>query len=435
MEMDYEFWLSYVILNAFEAYIIYCFMNAFLVKVRWSKKIVAVSFCVYFLVIGSIYLTFELPPVTLLANVLLFFLLTFNFEANWRQRLITVGLILAVLLSAEVLSIGLVAIVKAVYYTDYTSIEYTLAKIGEQTIVMLFYKIYTMVGATKLDKAITISNWIIVSLMPIVIIVPSYILVGIFLPLSVNRYQRIALYVCIGFIFLFNIIMYFVYDKFNQFTHELYENEIKLQRTMVLKKEIEYQKQSNERIGILKHDMKQHLTALKQLAKRQEYDELNSYINSIANFFDEGNVNTIKTACPYLNDIVNYKIYEANQQDLSFVCDTNVNREIEITLFDMNMLLGNLLDNAIEATLRTNKDKTIYLSIKLEKNLLYIVIENPYDEKYIKSINGVLKSVKTNALEHGYGLKSVKRVIKKYNGEFSIIQSEGRFKVKLMMYA
>ena len=86
---------------------------------------------------------------------------------------------------------------------------------------------------------------------------------------------------------------------------------------------------------------------------------------------------------------------------------------------DLCVVLGNMLDNAIEASEKVT-DRWINVSIGLRKNGLVIVVENSFDGIIKKNIHGNIISIKENKEHHGYGLKSIRKTVEKYDGELVV---------------
>ena len=99
----------------------------------------------------------------------------------------------------------------------------------------------------------------------------------------------------------------------------------------------------------------------------------------------------------------------------------------------MGVILGNLLDNAIEAASKVNGDKKINVVIYYEKNNLYININNTYNGEIIFDGNKY-KTTNENKIDHGIGLSSIENALKKYDGEIEISYTESLFTVKVLMY-
>ena len=125
-----------------------------------------------------------------------------------------------------------------------------------------------------------------------------------------------------------------------------------------------------------------------------------------------------------LDSILNYKIHEASQYGINFTHEINVTGEQQFSAYDMNILLGNLIDNAIEAV-KCLEGKKIDLNMNLVHGKLYIEIRNPY-ENVIRDGERFC-STKTDKENHGYGLSIIQNIVDRYQGMLSIDTKQGIF--------
>ena len=106
--------------------------------------------------------------------------------------------------------------------------------------------------------------------------------------------------------------------------------------------------------------------------------------------------------------------------------------------FDLNVLIGNLLENAIEAA-RQTETKYLNVYIALQKGVLKIQIENSYVTETISEVNKrdgsrIFLTTKKKKEQHGIGLKNVKKIVELYNGNIDIQTRGNIFSVKLILY-
>ena len=95
---------------------------------------------------------------------------------------------------------------------------------------------------------------------------------------------------------------------------------------------------------------------------------------------------------------------------------------------DIYALLGNILDNAIEASEKRKKyeERVVSISTISKEGFIRIHEENFFDGDLIYE-NNVLKTTKQNKLYHGFGVKSIKLIAEKYHGDVSILAKDGKF--------
>ena len=115
------------------------------------------------------------------------------------------------------------------------------------------------------------------------------------------------------------------------------------------------------------------------------------------------------------------------------ICSIDIPSESVISEVDLNIILGNLLDNAADALAKVDK-KILDIKIKYERGILYISIYNSYNGKIIVDKRGKLLTGKLEKENHGLGLESVERIVKKYNGISKISYEEHIFKIDIMLY-
>ena len=106
--------------------------------------------------------------------------------------------------------------------------------------------------------------------------------------------------------------------------------------------------------------------------------------------------------------------------------------------FDINVLLGNLLENAIEAAQQTDK-KYLSVNITLKRGVLKMMIENSFNTSNIiregqQGRGKVLLTTKPFKEQHGIGLKNVKKIVEKYNGKMNVSTQKDIFCVNLILY-
>jgi sensor histidine kinase regulating citrate/malate metabolism len=134
-----------------------------------------------------------------------------------------------------------------------------------------------------------------------------------------------------------------------------------------------------------------------------------------------------------IDSILNFKIQAAEQQNIKIALDLSIPEKMCIPSFDVAIILGNLLDNAIEAVAELEKEREIKTKLNYDKGRLIILVENPYQGERIKEGNRYLTTNKEPS-KHGLGLKNVKSVLQKYDGTMDITQQKEVFSVSLLLF-
>lgn len=186
----------------------------------------------------------------------------------------------------------------------------------------------------------------------------------------------------------------------------------------------------NKSILKLRHDHKNFLLGLISEIKNNNIDGALDSLNEQCEIFklpyNEASPNGI------IGTIVNAKHELARSKGIEIDFSHSELQKIQISEIDMAIILGNALDNAIEAVEQINDPelKTISLLIKVHNNQIVIVIKN----KVLENIDTEnLKTTKKNSAQHGFGILSIKNLVKKYNGEASFSCVDKTFQVYITM--
>lgn len=106
----------------------------------------------------------------------------------------------------------------------------------------------------------------------------------------------------------------------------------------------------------------------------------------------------------------------AEQEEIQFILKVTMIGKLPFKEQEICSMFGNLIDNAIEASKKLKiEEKKIYITIEKKKQMIYIEIKNEVEEEPIKRNNKFI-TLKEDKNLHGYGLKSVQRIVEKYDG-------------------
>lgn len=157
--------------------------------------------------------------------------------------------------------------------------------------------------------------------------------------------------------------------------------------------------------------------------------EINEYIDMLAGDINEAQ-SYIDTGNAALDGIVNYYMSVAATENIIFDTNISVPQNMQIKTYDLNIIMGNLLDNAFENTMMA-KNKQVLLKMKYFNSILYISSINTYTGA-IKKTGEKFISLKDNS--HGYGVDNIKRIVNKYNGNIEIDYKNNIFNISIMLY-
>ena len=131
--------------------------------------------------------------------------------------------------------------------------------------------------------------------------------------------------------------------------------------------------------------------------------------------------------------LINYKNMTAREKGVTMHLESQIPVEMPYESTDLSIILGNLLDNAIEATEKLEVEKDIFVNLLYQKEKLLIKIRNPYAGDLKKDRAGNYISEKKDCENHGIGLKSVRKVVEKYEGVMEIHTEDQTFEVYVIL--
>lgn len=236
------------------------------------------------------------------------------------------------------------------------------------------------------------------------------ILVGI-----LTMYQYSIKTITVAFILIsFNLLIFYMYDSLQKNYEVIYEKKLLEQAVKAQHSELELLQESQNRIRYLQHDFKNHLISIVNYAKKADNQGLIHYIEDGLGFLSF-HQQFVDTGNSEIDSILNYKLQEMKNKNVHLKCSITIPKDLKINVFDLNIILGNLLNNAIEAIEKAER-KYFFINIYFEKNILFIHIENTYDGNIIKE-KETLMTTKEEKQLHGLGLKSVSSILEKYDGD------------------
>lgn len=191
--------------------------------------------------------------------------------------------------------------------------------------------------------------------------------------------------------------------------------------------------QSEEKISALQHDMNNHILMLQHLARQGDHEELEQYMHEIKEMIHPKGFFP-STGDALVDGMLNLKLEELiTNLQAEVECDVCLQSTRTMDRIDLSILLGNLLDNAIHALQGCDPPRKLNVQMEQKRGLLYIQIKNNHHEK-IREKNGSFLTTKTNGKNHGIGLKNVKRIVEKYQGEMTVDYDKSWFSVEILLF-
>ncbi len=175
-----------------------------------------------------------------------------------------------------------------------------------------------------------------------------------------------------------------------------------------------------------RHDIKNKLLSVSGLLADGQIDKAVDAVKGEADFLDDAGNGIINSGNPAIDAVLQSKLETSDRKGIKLNFSVKLSGEINVDLLELGVLIGNALDNAIEATenIELTTDKIISVSIITMGGRIVISVENPVNAPVdIKHIY----TMKPDKINHGYGLKSIKTIAEKYDGDVFVSCEENIF--------
>lgn len=416
--------IVYLLGNMSMAYIIYHFIYFFYSSCKVSKKVERLCYIGYFVGITLIHTLLEIPIIVLATNLVFITLLTFLYEGNIKKSLLSTTMICFSLTMIETI---IAFITSTLQLNILVPFEYE-SEIGVVLIRLLSFAFVMFIRGFKNAKnnlLLPVSYWISLVVIPVG---TSFMLFTIYMN---EELSRIIILVCLCFAFLVNIVSFYLYDKVLGLMCEQMTKRITEEQNRFYEYQVCMMKDTLDSIRILRHDMKNKLSMLYVMAQKEQVEELMSHLeeltdvcNKTKEYAHSGNIT--------IDSIINYKLQQAEAKHIKVNVDILVPVELTIPTFDIAVVFGNLLDNALEAVAYV-ENRWIDVRAKYTKGRLIVQISNSYDGTVLGRPESIMTR-KQDKENHGIGIKSVERTLEKYDGALQVTQDGFQFTAKVLMY-
>ena len=180
-----------------------------------------------------------------------------------------------------------------------------------------------------------------------------------------------------------------------------------------------------------RHDYRNHIQMMKVLAANGDMDALKVYLDELDT--DLNTVDTVvKTGNPMADAILNSKISLARSRNIPTQVDAHIPVKLKMSELDLCCIIGNLFDNAMEASMALPEEKRmIRVYMDMKGTQLYISFTN---FTAAKKLNKVGKGFRTSKGEgHGFGLVRIDDIVSRYDGYLSRNSEDGAFTTEILI--
>lgn len=417
--------IVYLVTNIFTAEIIRKFMNIFFEKRRTPIGVCIASYAGYYCFTGIVYLFINIPFLTLITCFSTIFLVALNYQGDIKKHLISSLYVLLFLVGTEIL-IGA--------FTNYFQFSFFLPGSYSNIFGLVLTRLLNYFEAIvfqefksiRANHSINAKVWLSLVFIPVsTIFLRMYIVDAI----EISKTRAI---ITIVLILLLNVAAFYSYDALSASYQKIMQAEFTAVESEMYKTQCQLMQESTEKMKYFRHDMRNQFAAMDKLLEKKEYAALKQ---QLAELSEKVSVNTSysNTGNLAVDSIVNFKLQNAGKDHIEVETEIAIPSKMEIEISDIVSLIGNMLDNALQALQLVEQNRYLYLKIVYSMDCLLIRVQNRYAHE-IKYENGEIVTTKEKKEEHGIGLKSMRNIVERYNGYMKLNHGDDLFTVDILLY-
>lgn len=186
----------------------------------------------------------------------------------------------------------------------------------------------------------------------------------------------------------------------------------------------------NHQMKSIRHDFNHHISCLHGMLEQGDMTNAKEYANDLVQEAEKFNV-AFSSEYPGISGLLSSKYQVMRDKQIDLQWSVNLPECMSVKLIDLSVILGNAIDNAIEAVQELEKkERNIQLKIYNELDYLVIKVSNKYNTSKLKDD---LSTSKEDVDNHGYGLGNIKFIVNKYDGILKIETSQEQFKLNIAL--
>ena len=180
-----------------------------------------------------------------------------------------------------------------------------------------------------------------------------------------------------------------------------------------------------------RHDYRNHIQTMKVLASNGDMEGIKEYLNKLDTDLNTVDI-AIKTGNAMADAIINSKVSLARSRDIDVSIDAHIPIKLKMSELDLCCILGNLFDNAIEASMPLPKEKRlIRVYMDMKGTQLYISFTNFTSTKKLTKLGNSFATTKGEG--HGFGLVRIDNIVDRLDRYLSRNSEDGAFTTEILI--
>lgn len=358
----------------------------------------------------------------------------FCFQDNWYRKLTLSVLPFVVLILSSVLTGTLIPLL---YDADvlatfeggtYLRVISLLAAKGIQGILSCVLVLMMKAKRIHLDKR----EWL-----GFLIIFTAVCFCGVFafqIRITEDVLVESEMFLCTVLCLVLMIVFTFVfYVRFGVYSKNVMELRLREERMLAQTRSAEELETMYEQLRSLRHDIKHQFGAVHELLARGESEEAKQYLDKMLCEAEHGLEDTyyIMTMNKPVDAVLNSFYRKCIENSIQTEFEVRETELKQIDVYDLCLVISNLCENAYEACERCGR-KQIRLELCNKRSYIWFRIGNAIEHSVLRD-NQELATTKENKSEHGFGMKTVRRLVEKYEGAMEVYEADAMFWVEVIL--
>lgn len=300
--------------------------------------------------------------------------------------------------------------------------------------ILILLKIFTH---SRLKRDISIGYWFVLFFVPMGSI---FILNTLFSLCESSKEKNASVMALLSsaVILSINFLIFHIYEFLSDRLEIRRQQIIFNKQVELCKNQIAEREESDLNIRNIKHDIENHLICIREFIDRNDMAFAKRYIEDLLsenNYFKSNS--SINSGNIVVDTLLNYKNSVMQDLGIQMITHIEIPYNFEFNDADICVILGNCIDNSIEAVkvIDESSRRCITLELIYRKNSLILRISNPFRGNIMKDQHGNFITTKNEPENHGIGLISVAKAVKRYNGLVNITTNDNIFCVQILMYS
>jgi len=407
-----------VVMELVRVILIIEYFQIFFEKVHLYKKVIAGA--VSYIITTGCYLGFHNSLINIISTIIGMFIIAAVHEGTLKKKILHTVMCFGVSCAMDMLA-GF-ALMEAPSSSNYVLFSSFLSVVMFYAFVVILRNIYR-----KRNREEFSGQWAFLLLIVLMSICVAYVL------LNDNEISRVTALTVIIVMIAVNLILYYFYTSMLDRYIFMQDNVLLREQIAIYESELRANVEQDRQVQALRHDMKHHIREIYSLADKNTDTDIIRYLDEMSDSID--NIEKVaSTGNSVFDGILNYYAQKIKQEmnNVNFSVILKIPTDLEISSFDMNVILGNLLDNAMEnVSGEAGQELQIEAVLEYIEGLLRIEVVNTFAGNVNKDGE---RFISHKGQGHGFGLFNVKKITEKYSGYMMTEHESNRFKVVVLLY-